>query len=82
MFAFLVLIGLPFAASAQQRPAYVANFNGYYLTISLSTLDKVADFEPADVKAAEICETVGKTAELQTREKVTEHRFMLSYVCL
>jgi hypothetical protein len=82
IFAILALIGLPMMVFAQQRPAYVADFNGYYLAISLSTLDKVTDFEPADVKASEICETVGKIAELQNREKVTEHRFMLFYVCL
>ncbi len=82
IFAILALVASPIMALAQQRPAYVADFNGYFLTISLSTLDKVADFEPADVKAAEVCETVGKAAELQSREKVSEHRFMLFYVCL
>lgn len=80
--AILVLIGLPSLVGAQQRPAYVVDFNGYYLAVSLSTLDRVPDFDPADLKASEICETVGKTAELQNREKVTDHRFMLFYVCV
>lgn len=80
--AILALIGAPLVVAAQQRPAYVADFNGYYLAISLSSLDSVADFAPADLKASEVCESVGKAPELQYREKVTDYRFMLFYVCL
>jgi hypothetical protein len=73
---------MPSLALAQQRPAHVVSFNGYYLSVSLSTLDAVADFGPADVKADQICRSVGKMAELQNREKVTPNRFILNYVCI
>jgi|AntRauTorckE5430_2_1112549.scaffolds.fasta_scaffold05896_2 hypothetical protein len=78
----LALIAMPYAVSAQERPAHVVAFNGFYLTVSMSTLDTVADFSTADTKAAQICETVGKEPELQSRDKVTPNRFMLHYVCI
>mgnify|MGYP003627748442 CR=1 FL=1 len=78
----MALIAMPYAAAAQERPAHVVAFNGFYLTVSMSTLDAVADFSPADEKAAQICETVGKTPELQSRDKVSPNRFMLHYVCI
>ena len=78
----LVMIALPHTAMAQERPAHVVAFNGFYLTVSMSTLDVVADFSPADAKAAQICQTVGKSPELQSRDKVTPNRFMLHYVCI
>jgi hypothetical protein len=78
----LALCLLPSVTLSQQRPAYVVNFNGHFLSVSLSTLDAVANFEPADIKAAQICETVGKTAELQNRQKVSPNRFILNYVCI
>lgn len=81
LIAVLAMIAAPTFLSAQQRPAYVADFNGHFLQISMSTLDKVPNFEPADLKAADICATVGKSPELQNREKVTPNRFMLFYVC-
>jgi hypothetical protein len=50
--AILALAVLPLQAMAQQHPVYVAEFNGFYLTISLSTPDEAPDFSPADKKAA------------------------------
>ena len=55
--AALALAALPLQAMAQQHPAYVAEFNGYYLAVSLSTSDEVPDFSPADRKAAEVCQS-------------------------
>lgn len=80
--AFLAMIFAPSVALAQQKPAHVTDFNGYFLTVSFSFLEAVPDFEPADLKASEVCQSVSKTPELQYREKVTPNRFLLFYLCI
>lgn len=80
--AILALAVLPLQAIAQQHPVYVAGFNGFYLAISFSTPDEAPDFSPADKKAAEVCQSVGRSAELQRREEVRAHGFILYYLCL
>lgn len=76
------LFALPSLVIAQQKPAYVVQFNGHFLTISVTSIDTPFNFEPADEKATQICGTVGKKPELQNREKVTQYRFFLNYVCI
>ena len=80
--AILALIGLPSLVGAQQRPAYVAAFNGYYLEIGLSSSGSPTDFGPAEKKAEQICSSVGKSPELQFYETIAKYRFMLFYVCI
>jgi len=81
-FAILALILTPSLVAAQQRPAHVADFNGYYLKIGLSSSGSPTDFEPADKKADQVCASVGKTPELQFYETVAKYRFEVFYVCL
>lgn len=70
------------ATHAQERPAHIADFNGYTVTVSLSDSNKPTDYTPADAKAQEACESVGKAPQLQSRQSVSEWRFLLVYVCL
>ncbi len=80
--AILTLLGLPAAGLAQQRPAQVIAFNGHYIEIDLASSHTPTNYDPADEKADQLCDSVGKVPELQYRETVAQGRFKLFYVCL
>jgi len=73
------------AAPAIAGPASVVEFNGFSARVMLSstsTPPAQSDIEHADKAAAVACESNGKTASFQRRDKVSSFTYSLFYVCL
>lgn len=64
--------------SAPAFAAHAIQFNGYSVTVDATR----ADFDEADKIAAQLCESVGKSAERQVRRKMPASRYSIFYVCL
>ena len=74
-----------FAIPASADPP-ITQFNGYSVTVRASATDGGAPSDDikdaAHSRAEAACESVGKTAHMETMERVGSFQFSMFYVCL
>ena len=72
----LLLIG----TSAAAAPT-VTEFNGFSVRLTIFTDQAKPDMTEADQTANRLCESAGKSAEYQGRDRLSEFKYTAFYIC-
>ena len=70
------------AGPALSQAAHILEFNGFSVLVSVRSVSTPPDFTEADEAAEKACKSVGKHAEMQYRDRISDWRHTAFYVCL